>query len=310
VGVVEIVFALVYAVTGAALARAVWRHGLIGTFEALKGGMRRVVEGPMPRKGDPWAPTYPPGIEVLIGDLDGPVLDLVLAVEQWVEGGESDSRFQVRTCARGGHTLPQGRSRCDECEVCPDCGRPVHDNPCPPPARTPVVEQAPAWPTEAAPPAIAPDPDIMEGADRDTFLDLINGRGETARRIRHRGEASNVVPIVADWLGGEAADLPTTREQFDLLGGPHSGRTVTVLNRPRVIVLEGVRYEAVTDPDTGAFLGGYAIRGWDVPCEVCNQHPHRPRGSALEPRDHAYRPSSEYLLRLRGGDEQNLRSLL
>jgi hypothetical protein len=261
-GVADVVFAVVYSVLAALLGRAVWRHGFLGVFEALKGGMRRVVEGPMPRKekADPWAITYPLDLLGRIEDLDYPIEDVVAEIEALEEGRA--------------YRMPKQRKEIE----------------------TPVVRQGSPVPEPAAPPA------------ETTILRTLGGQ---YREVRHPGEASNVVPlllvgergpepVVADYLGGEAVNLPTKREQFDLLGGPYAGRTVVVLNRPRVIVLQGVPYAAITDPDSGAFLGGYAVDGWDVPCEVCNRHPHRPEGTVLDPRDHQYRPSQEYL-RLREG---------
>lgn len=47
-----------------------------------------------------------------------------------------------------------------------------------------------------------------------------------------------------------------------LLGGPYDGRRGEITATPARIVIGGRHeYHAVTDPDTGVFLGGYAYAG-------------------------------------------------
>jgi hypothetical protein len=247
--------------------------GLGPMFDAVKGAVRwlsrglgaaarRAVEGPPERKA-PWAIEYPRGIEALIADLDGDPRELVDAVRRWVEGGEDPSSQQARVCRACGKPLPQGRARCPECAPCKDCERPGHDGPCPPPRRDPMRPES-MWPTAAAPPALS--------------------------------GASSLTPLLVsvDPAGSKPVeDLTPTEEEFRLLGGPYAGeavRLVYLVGPPEVIALpDGVQYEQVTDPDSGAFLGGYAIRGGDVPCSYCHQPPHRADGT------HTYDPEDPCL---------------
>lgn len=44
-----------------------------------------------------------------------------------------------------------------------------------------------------------------------------------------------------------------------LIGGPYDGHTATITETPPVVELDGTRYVRLDDPDTGEFLGGYAV---------------------------------------------------
>jgi hypothetical protein len=265
-GVVDALFAVLFAVMGSLLCYVVGKVGVVGAFEALKGGMRRVVEGPdrRPRlsaldRECPFGYDYPLDLRGRIDDLDYPIEDVVAEIEALEEG----RAYRMPPHPMEGWTEKERMAG----RRLPNGGRPID---------TPVVEQAPAWPTPAAPPM------PLRGLNR---------------RVRHRGEASGLTPLimtvhpagekpVEDWT-------PPGRREWRLMGGPYDGEVAVTLGEPEVIALpDGVEYEQVTDPDSGAFLGGYAIRGWNVPCLTCGQHPHKEGGTALSTNDnHRYEPA-------------------